>query len=76
MKPALVPPVLYLAWAHLCLIAGAALVALRPGDFAAYFHQPRTLAVVHLITLGWITSAILGSLYIVSPLALRMPLPA
>jgi hypothetical protein len=74
--PALLLPVLYIAWAHLSLIAAAALVALRPGDFAAYFHQPRTLAVVHLITLGWISSAILGSIYIAGPLALRMPLPA
>jgi hypothetical protein len=74
--PALLPPVLYIGWAHLCLIAAAALVAVRPADFAAYFHQPRTLAVVHLLTLGWITSTILGSLYIAGPLALRISLPA
>jgi hypothetical protein len=74
--PALLLPILYIAWAHLCLVAAAALVALRPADFAAYFHQPRTLAVVHLITLGWITSTILGTFYIAAPLALRTPLPA
>jgi hypothetical protein len=32
------------------------------------------VAVVHLVTLGWITSSILGAFYIVGPLALRMPL--
>jgi hypothetical protein len=34
------------------------------------------LAIVHLVTVGWITSSILGALYLVGPIALRMPLPA
>jgi hypothetical protein len=34
------------------------------------------LAVVHLITLGWISGSILGAIYLVAPLALRFPLPA
>jgi hypothetical protein len=33
------------------------------------------VAIVHLVTLGWITSSILGALYVVSPMALRMPMP-
>ena len=33
-------------------------------------------AIVHLVTLGWITASILGSLYIVGPIALRLWLPA
>jgi hypothetical protein len=32
------------------------------------------VAVVHLVTLGWISGSILGAFYIVAPLALRMPL--
>ena len=32
------------------------------------------LALVHLVTLGWITTSILGAIYIVGPLALRMAL--
>jgi hypothetical protein len=32
------------------------------------------VAVVHLVTLGWITSSILGALHIVGPVALRAPL--
>ncbi len=34
------------------------------------------VAIVHLVTLGWITLSILGALYIVGPAALRMALPA
>ena len=32
------------------------------------------IAVIHLITLGWISGSILGAFYIVGPLALRLPL--
>lgn len=41
-----------------------------------FFYHPRMLAIVHLVTVGWITSSILGALYLVGPIALRMPLPA
>ena len=34
------------------------------------------LAVVHLITLGWISSSILGAIYLIGPIALRMVMPA
>ena len=34
------------------------------------------LTVVHLVTLGWITTSVLGATYIVGPIALRMPMPA
>jgi cbb3-type cytochrome oxidase subunit 1 len=34
------------------------------------------VALVHLITLGWITFSIFGAMYIVGPLALRMNMPA
>jgi hypothetical protein len=34
------------------------------------------VAIVHLVTLGWITCSILGTAYIVWPLALRAELPA
>src|SRR4051812_50080277 len=34
------------------------------------------LGIVHLVTLGWITASILGSLYIVGPIALRVWIPA
>ena len=69
-------PLLYFAFAHLCLAAAFAEVALEPGKVAGFFYHPRMLAVVHLVTLGWISASILGALYVVGPLAFRMPLPA
>ena len=69
-------PILYFGWAHLCLAAAFAMLALDSDDFVGFFYNPRTLMVVHLITLGWISGSILGALYVIGPLALRMPMPA
>jgi hypothetical protein len=51
-------------------------VAIDPAGIAGFFYHPRMLAVVHLVTLGWIGGSVLGSIHIVGPLALRMPLRA
>jgi hypothetical protein len=74
--PARWPPLLYFGFAHLCLAAALAVAALDPHGVGGFFYHPRMLAVVHLVTLGWISSSILGAIYIVGPLAFRMPLPA
>ena len=76
MMPARWVPLLYLAFAHACLATAMAALALTPTSLVGFFYHPRMLAVVHLVTLGWISASILGSIYIVGPLALRMPLPA
>ena len=67
-------PFLYFAFAHLCLLWGALTFALDPRGVAGFFYHPRMLAVVHLVTLGWISSSILGALYLVLPMAFRSPL--
>lgn len=69
-------PLLYFGYAHLCLALAFAALIVRPGLPGGYFYHPRMLALVHLVTLGWITSSILGAFYIVAPLALRMPFRA
>ena len=51
-------------------------MALWPASIGGFFYHPRMVALVHLVTLGWIGGSILGALYIVGPLALRMTLPA
>jgi hypothetical protein len=60
----------------LSLVVAFATVALDPAGVAGFFYHPRLLAVVHLVTLGWIGGSVLGSIHIVGPLALRMPLRA
>jgi hypothetical protein len=68
-------PLLYLGFGHVCLLAAMALLAGRAASLGGFYYHPRLIAVVHLVTLGFITSAILGALYLVGPLALRLPLP-
>jgi hypothetical protein len=69
-------PVLYFGVAHVALALAFGAVALDPRGVSGFFYHSRMLAIVHLITLGWITTSILGSLYIVGPIALRVSLPA
>jgi hypothetical protein len=69
-------PLLYLASGLASLATAFAVVAVDPGGVAGFFYHPRMLAVVHLVTLGWIGGSVLGSIHIVGPLALRMPLRA
>jgi hypothetical protein len=69
-------PVLYFGAAHAALALAFAAVALDPRGVSGFFYHARMLAIVHLVTLGWITASILGSLYIVGPIALRVRFPA
>jgi hypothetical protein len=69
-------PLLYFGFGQLCLAAAFASAALDPLGLAGFYYHPRMVAVVHLVTLGWITASILGALYLVGPMALRLPLPA
>ena len=74
--PDKVLPLLYLGTAHASLAFAFACVAYWPRAVAGFFYHSWMVALVHLVTLGWITLSILGGLYIVAPVALRTPLPA
>ncbi len=69
-------PVLYFGLAYLSLIAAFAEIAIEPQKVVGFFYHPRMIAVVHLVTLGWISGSILGALHLVGPMALRTPMPA
>jgi hypothetical protein len=69
-------PVLYFGAAHVALALAFGAIALDPRGVSGFFYHSRMLAIVHLVTLGWITSSILGSLYIIGPIALRTWIPA
>lgn len=75
-RPPRLLPVLYFGSAHLALAVAFSVMVVDPRAFAGFFYHARMLAVVHLVTLGWITMSILGSLYVVGPVALRAQLPA
>jgi hypothetical protein len=76
LVPARLLPLLYFATGYLALPLAFAVVAVNPRAVGGFFYHSRLIGVVHLVTLGWITSAILGALYIVLPVALRSSLPA
>ena len=69
-------PLLYFGFAHLCLGAAFLFLALQSEALVGFFYHPQMIAVVHLVTLGWITGSILGAIYLVGPIALRMQMPA
>ena len=68
-------PILYFALAHLSLATACGAVVLTPWTVVGFYYHPRMLGVVHCITLGWITSSILGATYLIVPMALRGRLP-
>jgi hypothetical protein len=74
--PASAVPLAYYAFAYAGFTAAAAALAIDPAIPGASFYQPRVVALVHLLTLAWLTGSILGSLYIVAPLALGVPMRA
>jgi hypothetical protein len=76
LVPSSAIPIAYFAFAHLALDSALAALAVRPEIPGGFFYHPRMIALVHLLTLGWISGSILGAFYIVAPVALRMPLPA
>jgi len=66
----------YFLVAHVSLLVALVVVIWQPGLLTEFFYQSRTIAVVHLVTLGWITGSILGALYALGPLAWRTEMPA
>lgn len=67
-------PLAYYGVAHAGLASALAVLVWDPSLPGASFYHPRLVALVHVLTLAWITGSILGSLYVVGPLALRIPM--
>ena len=49
-------------------------LAVVPRAIAGFYYHPKMVAVVHLVTLGWISASILGSLYLIAPMTLGVSL--
>ena len=75
LAPTSAIPLAYYALAHAGLATALIVVGLDPGLPGSTFYHPRMIALVHLLTLSWISGSILGSFYIVGPLALRLAMP-
>jgi len=57
-------PLGYLGLAHLALGAAAAVTLWNPSGMAGFFYHPKLIAAVHSLTLGWISSSLIGILYL------------
>ena len=57
--------------AHLALLLAMITAAREPATTMTFLH-PAVAGTVLLVTLGWITGSILGALYVVGPLGLRL----
>src|SRR5215471_11729008 len=68
-------PLLYLGAAHVSLALAFFFAACWPHAVAGFFYHAWLIGLVHLVTLGWISFSILGTIYIVGPLALQMEMP-
>ena len=69
-------PLLYLGAAHVSLALAFFFAACWPHAVAGFFYHAWLIGLVHLVTLGWISFSILGTIYIVGPLALQTEMPA
>ncbi len=75
LTPSSAVPIAYFAFAHLGFAVALAMLVLFPQVPGRFFYHPRMVALVHLVTLSWLSGSILGAFYIVAPLVLRMPMP-
>ena len=74
--PPLKIPLLYLLFATFCFALALLGIIFYAQDLTGFYYHPRILALTHLVTLGWISGNILGTLYIVGPMAVQVYLPA
>jgi hypothetical protein len=67
----MIVPLAYFVSAHVALLLAMITAAREPATTMVFLH-PTVAGTVHLVTLGWITGTILGAVYVVGPLGLRM----
>ncbi|MBI2162721.1 MAG: cbb3-type cytochrome c oxidase subunit I [candidate division NC10 bacterium] len=72
--PSLWLPLRYLITGQVSLLLAIALAVLRAEDLVDFYYQGHLLAITHLITLGWITTTIMGASFLVAPLIFSAPL--
>jgi hypothetical protein len=65
----------YFTVAYVSLSLAFAAIGVAPRAAGGFFYHARLLGIVHLVTLGWITSVILGALYIAVPTRLNSHWP-
>jgi hypothetical protein len=72
--PSVTLPLAYLATAATAFVAAALALPGLGGALAGHYYHPRLLALTHVVTLGWITLAIMGASYQLIPVVIERPL--
>src|SRR5574341_52419 len=67
-------PLRYLIAGQASLFLAVLLVLTHAEDLLDFYYQGRVLAITHLVTLGWITTTIMGARFLVATLVLSVPL--
>jgi hypothetical protein len=67
-------PLRYLIAGQASLFLAVLLALTQAEDLLDFYYQGRVLAITHLVTLGWITTTIMGASFLVGPLILSVPL--
>ena len=67
-------PLAYLATAAIAFVLAALALPGLGAALAGHYYHPRLLALTHVVTLGWITLAIMGASYQLIPVAIERPL--
>jgi hypothetical protein len=66
-------PLSYLVTAVAAFVLACAAVPLLAPELAGHYYHPRLTALVHTVTLGWITLSIMGASYQLIPIVLERP---
>ena len=72
LSPAL--PLSYLVTAAAAFVLACAGVPVLSGELAGHYYHPHVVALVHTLTLGWITMSIMGAAYQLIPIVLERPI--
>lgn len=72
--PSVTLPLAYLATAALAFVLAALALPGLGAVLAGHYYHPRLLALTHVVTLGWITLAIMGASYQLIPVVIERPL--
>lgn len=69
-------PLFYQGFASLCFALALSGAIVFAEDLTGFYYHPRILALTHLVTLGWISANIIGTLFMVAPMGLQIHLSA
>jgi len=72
--PAATLPLRYMVAASVAFVLAAAGTVWLAAPLAGHYYQPRVVALVHTVTLGWITLTIMGASYQLIPVVLERPI--